>query len=124
MWGSGDPANAARKKFDELIYSKFWSGRKIKHINENIIKDKISKLNIQGISINNIFIEFIANSKINDCTKKEGVIRFTIMPYLTNFGKGELEINENNIIPNAAGNIFKTSSQMYKNWNEFYNNNK
>ena len=124
MWGSGDPANAARKKFDKLIYSKFWSGQKIKHINENTIKDKISKLNIPGISNNNIFIEYIANSKINDCTKKEGVIRFTIIPYLTNFGKGELEINENNIIPNASGNIFKTSSQMYKNWNEFYNNNK
>ena len=124
LWSSGDPAHQARKKFSELIYDKYWTGKKGEVLTDEKIKEKISNINIDGISKDNIFIEYIAYSKqknkINNetisCTKKEKALRMTIIPYLSSFVKDPSLLNKDNLIPSKK---IISSKKFLEHWNEF-----
>ena len=126
LWSSGDPAHYARREFGKLIYDKFWEGTKGELLTEEKIKDKISNINIEGISKDNIFIEYIAYSKkklpLKDghsisCTKKEKALRMTIIPYLKPFGNDLDFLNINNLIPSKT--THPSSKKFLEHWEEF-----
>ena len=66
LWSSGNPAHNARKKFSELFYDKYWTGKKGEVLTDEKIKDniiQISNVNIDGIRLYIILIfkiEYIA----------------------------------------------------------------
>ena len=114
------------KEGNKLIYDKFWEGTKGELLTEEKIKDKISNINIEGISKDNIFIEYIAYSKkkipIKDdqnisCTKKEKALRMTIIPYLKPFGNDLDFLNRDNLLPSKR--THPSSKKFLEDWVEF-----
>ena len=125
LWSSGDPTHQLERNFQTNLY-KFWTGKKGEMLTEENIKDKISNVNIEGISKDNIFIEYIAYSKqkipfLDDqtisCTKKEKALRMTIIPYLRPFATNMVNLNKDNLIPSKT--THSKQKKFLEHWEEF-----
>ena len=89
------------------------------------IKEKILNINIEGISKDNIFIEYIAYSKKKlimkddesiSCTKKEKALRMTLIPYLKPFSNNNDILNTISVIPSST---LGHGGKFLNDWTEF-----